>query len=267
MDGIFNICRFLPYPRGWAGFFLTLCILFTPASAPHADNGTTIISVPVIADRPMNGSPMEEAEKRQRLKLLLDYMRKEGPDLVPGLSGIIRSPFRSVGRVFGMDSISELGDEAGFLIPLFQPVATMMTPPSLDEAQALWLSPEYHHRKGILPFRDSLILGVNFRQQAWNDRVQFDVRPFYGQNWVSTDGYWGTEFGISLKRKEASDPWGRIALRYTDGASALVDNGHGFDMHTEIRFDKNLALHAGVRESGNSDLGDYVLLRWKLTGF
>ncbi|MDX2027905.1 MAG: hypothetical protein SFW62_04660 [Alphaproteobacteria bacterium] len=264
MDRIFNICRLLPYPCRWAALFLTfICAALAPFSTARATEERVIfIPVPGTEDRSAT-SPIDVIEKNRRLNQLLDYVRKEGPGWVPGLSGAFRSPFRAAGEFFGFDSLSE---EDGFFVPLFQPVSSWMQSPSVDEAQAVWLSPEYRH-KGFLPLHDSLIAGVNFRHRAWSERVQFDVRPFYGQNWLSTNGHWGVELGIGLRRLEASEPWGRVVVRYNDGDPALMDNGRGIDMHTEIKFDPNLTLHAGVRNNETSDLGNYVLLRWKLTDF
>jgi hypothetical protein len=112
-----------------------------------------------------------------------------------------------------------------------------------------------------------MMTGLTFRERALDDRMQFDFHPFYGQNWVSLNGYGGAELGIGLTHGGEAQPWGRIALRYTDGASYLMDRSSGFDMNAELRFDTHLSLISGVRGDGTSDLGNYAIMRWKLMEF
>ncbi|MBV8061600.1 MAG: hypothetical protein JO253_08780, partial [Alphaproteobacteria bacterium] len=45
--------------------------------------------------------------------------------------------------------------------------------------------------------------------------------------------------------------------------SELTDHGKGFDLHGEVRFTENLALHSGVRDNGDAS-ANYVLLRWSM---
>lgn len=125
---------------------------------------------------------------------------------------------------------------------------------------SLRLAPDYHH-KGFM--NDAVVMGVSARQNVWEDKAQVEVRPFWGQNWHSSDNYWGAEVALNLGQQKFS--WGRIAVRYTQGDESLIDRGQGFDMHGEMNFTDHLSLHTGVRENGNSDLGNYVLVKWKLT--
>jgi hypothetical protein len=145
-------------------------------------------------------------------------------------------------------------------------MAALIQPPTPGEGQAFWLTPGYHH-KGFLPTHDAMMMSFNLRQHMFDDRVQVDMRPFYGQNWVSTNGYGGAEIGFNLSRTGAAQPWGRIAVRYVEGDQDLMDQGHGIDMHAELFFDDHLSLHAGVRENEESQLGNYAMLRWKLAEF
>jgi len=92
-----------------------------------------------------------------------------------------------------------------------------------------------------------------------------DVHPYYGQNWHSEANYWGTEVSMHLTSDNDSKPWGKIALRFSQGDTNLMDRGQGFDMHSEMNFDDHLSLNAGVRENGRSDAGNYAMLRWKMS--
>ena len=96
------------------------------------------------------------------------------------------------------------------------------------------------------------------------------MRPYYGQNWLRPEGYYGSEFAVSLARGGIDDPmkesWGKVAIGFVDGSSQVLDHGHGFDLHGELRFNDQLALHAGVRENEDVSSGSYLMLRWKLLG-
>lgn len=255
---------------GRVAVFLTLVLTFHPQNAWAADDDMTFAPVPKVAGQPED-SPLSELDKSHRLGLLLDYVRKEGPGWAPGLRDYLRSPFgwimngfRPAASALGLDGDDDGGE--GFFSSIFHPVSSLMTPPSPQATQALWFSPGYHH-KGVLPFHDAMVLSLNLRERLWDNRLQFDVKPFYGQNWVSTSGYGGAEIGIGLGHSGSGQPWGRIALRYTDGDSALMDRGRGFDMHAEVQFNEHLSLHAGMHGEEDSQLGNYVLLRWKVADF
>ncbi len=208
--------------------------------------------------------------REHRLGLLLDYVQKEAPGWAPGLRDAIHAPMNwtrnglaSAGRTFGFGGDGDSDDEEGLLSPI---VRQFLQPPSPGARQAFWMTPDYHH-KGFLPIDDAMVMKFNFRQHAFSDRVQLDFSPFYGQNLMSLNGYGGAEIGINLNRSGAKEPWGRIAVRYTQGDQDLMDQGHGIDMHAELRFTDRLSLNAGVRENEETQLGNYVLLRWHITDF
>ncbi|HEU0117470.1 MAG TPA: hypothetical protein VFR09_02450 [Alphaproteobacteria bacterium] len=186
---------------------------------------------------------------------MTSYLRKQEFGVASSLAPIIRSPNEWAQSGLGLDRPTDISPENISLVP-----AAPETP------EAMWLSPGYHH-KGFFPLDDALVMGVNYRHRLFEDGLQLDVHPFYGQNWHNTNGYYGSEIGLGLRDQKDGHEWGRIALRYNNGDESLMDETRGFDMHGELNFDQHLSLNAGLRESEDSDYGNYIVLRWKLGGF
>jgi hypothetical protein len=114
------------------------------------------------------------------------------------------------------------------------------------------------------------MLGAGMRESLFSNRMQLEMKPYYGQNWLRPEGYCGGEFSVGLAHGGAGDTmessWGKVAVGFVNGDSEVLDHGHGFDMHGELRLDDQLALHAGVRENEDTNSGSYLMLRWKLLG-
>ena len=256
---------------------LTLAIIAVlPSHASRATDYTEGDPDPMLVGRGnLFASPFVKNDENHRVGVLLDYVRKEVPSLAPGLPSIFRDPahwmlngLRDVGDGIGL----HLGMDMGFsgtggddtIASILQPVASLMEAPAADEGEAMWLSPDYHH-KGFLPFNDALVMAVSLRHSLADERVRFEVRPFYGQNLISQRGYYGAEMAINLSPKLGLARGGKIVLGYTEGHTALLDHGRGFDLHSEIPFTEHLNLQAGMRQSDlNSGAGNYVTLRWKM---
>ncbi len=264
MKAYFSGDHFLTNAAACIGIFLTLALLvLAPFRNARADNIYTNPAWPTsISGAPAN-SPFDDQEKNHRVGLLLDYVRKEAPGWAPGLPHAMRDPGGWLRNGLGLGGTNDSDGDS--MSSVFQPMTYLMRPPMPGESEAAWLSPDYHH-KGFLPVNDAMIMGANLRHRILDDTLQFDLHPFYGQNWHSSDGYWGTELALNLRSSSGAQPWGKIALRYSNGDQALMDRGRGFDMHSELKFDESLSLNAGIRESENTELGNYVLLRWKLVG-
>ena len=235
-------------------------------------------------EEPTAPLPMSRDERHQKLGVLLNYLRKEGPGLVPGLAPALQNPVGWIHGHLGLDLnfFQEDGHEGGAGVDVAQlirpmedlarPVAEMMRAPVADDPKSIWLSPQYHH-KGFLPTRDAMIVGATMRQRLWGEALQFDLHPYYGQGLSGSPGYWGTEVTINMGtfRDPSSTDRGRksigsISLRYTNGQRDLMDNTHGFDLHSEFNFTDQLGLNAGVRQDQNNQRDDYVLLhmKWQL---
>lgn len=270
----FNKKPFLTSAYSWEALFLTFIFAFFPWQILYAATDDGVLDPTIVAAASPANSLLDQMEGDQRRGLLFKYVRQEVPSWAPGLNEKLRAPLtwatsklRAIGGVFGAhDDGDEASGDEGFLPPLIRPLSALMQVPNENEAQAFWIAPDYHH-KGFLPFHDAMITEMNFRERAFDDRVQFDLRPFYGQNWVSLNGYGGAELGVGLTHKGDTQPWGRIGFCFINGASDLMDNNRGFDMNAELRFNEHLALTAGIHGTENSDLGNYVLLRWKVIGF
>jgi hypothetical protein len=251
-------------PEAVLRMVVLLIYCLTPPLHPSlaaTEEETNFATVPVISSgkQPSTDTPFDEANKSYRLGLLLNYVRQEVPGLMPGLPSVFRAP---LGMALGENTGSAA---AGSLLPEFlSPVAALMEAPGPGEDGGIWLTPGYHHVSGMMPFDDALTMGFNYRYGFLGDRVKFNIHPFYGQNWVSPQGFWGTEMTLGLG-PDAEHSWGKISMRYDNGTPDLMgDNERGYEMGGELAFTDKLSLAAGVREDNQTDLGDYALLRWKL---
>lgn len=253
--------------------FLTLMLLmFADCSKALAfnDKGDSNPDTSAYGRPTYNSNSLADQDRAQRISLMVDYAKQQVPHLTTGLPAFLRDPRGWISNGFGSSSHGFSNDDTSDGLSSFlQPVQNAFHAPSVDAPEALWITPTYHH-KGFLPVNDAMIMGFHMRHSlsdsVLGNTLQYDMHPFYGQNWRSTDNYWGTEVAFNLRTKTSPMPWGKIALRFSSGDTDLMDHGHGFDMHSELNFDKHLSLNAGIRENGNSAAGNYVMLRWKILG-
>jgi hypothetical protein len=273
MRAHFSKKRFLiPACNGKAIFLTLMALMFFDCSEVRAfnDNDDKTPDTSAYGRQVYNSNSLVDQDRGQKINLMVDYAKKQLPNLMPGMPSFLRNPHGWVANSFGHSSHNiDNDDYADGFSSFLQPIQNALHEPSVDAPQAMWVTPAYHH-KGFLPVNDAMIMGFHLREGVANNIVgnnlQFDVHPFYGQNWRSTDNYWGTELAFNLSSGEANKPWGKIALRFTDGNTDLMDHGHGFDMHSQLNFNDHLSLNAGIREDGNSSAGDYVMMRWKILG-
>ena len=279
MRTVFNYTRFLTDEAFIALFsftlFLTLLIHTHPACG--LENGVNPSALSGMSNDNSTTSTSYEEAKHERIHEVLGYLRQQAPTLIPGLPDFVRAPARwAMGGVSILESGFDFGDSGlgGFndeglmhgVHDALVPVANMMHAPDDEVGQANWVTPGYNH-KGFLPNHDAMVLAFNSRHRMMNDFLQFDVKPFYGQNWHKSENYYGMETSINIGQRGNDDharPWGKISFRYAAGEDDLIDRGHGIIMRTEINFNEHLSLHAGVRESDAGTSGNYVLMRWKL---
>lgn len=252
--------------------FLTFAILFLIplhnlyASSDNMDADTTLL----FFGQPGDETPLANEERHQKYKQILDYIRKEAPGWVPGLKSVVSSPVTWVESQLGLEGyhLSNTVGSDSHMTAFLPPVSLQSDPSSETDGQTLLLPPQYHH-KGFLPTHDALMIGVSSHNAAMDNAVQFGIHPFCGQNWMGQTGYWGTEIEMGFggdPGHPADRPWGKIALRYTNGDHMLMDNNRGYDVHSEINLAENVSLNSGIRQNDSSIFGNYVLLRWKLLG-
>jgi hypothetical protein len=134
---------------------------------------------------------------------------------------------------------------------------------SSDNAAPIQLETNFHH-KGFLPMHDALTLGSGVGGAAFDDKLQFAARPFYGQSWHSLRHYYGGEVTMNIARRSDGMPWGQITMHYTDGESTLTDHGRGIDLHGDVDLTNGWRLTSGIRQNDLSGNANYVSLRWKL---
>jgi hypothetical protein len=238
---------------------LTLYIaLFQPIRQARAESDPPYIG----SDQNPNNSLADE-DRKQRLALISNYIKQQWQGWAPGLPMAIRNPSSWIKNALTPDDDSTLA-------PITKPMSVMIQTPAPEESKAAWFSSDYHH-KGFLPLHDAMITGFNLRHPLFDTGLSLNAHPFYGQNWHDSEGYWGTEFALSFsggdaRTLSAQNPWGKLALRYSNGDTTLLDRGRGFDMHGDLNFDQHFSLRAGVNQTNQIEDGSYMMLRWKLFG-
>ena len=130
---------------------------------------------------------------------------------MPGLPDFLRGPTNFILRQM-RSAENGLGFDGGGTGHLVAPAWSLVGTSGEGTSEALWLSPGYHHTHGLSPLDDSLMFGFHYRNAMFNDRVKFDVHPFYAQSWRSLDGYWGIEAAFGMTTDEGR-PWGTFAVR------------------------------------------------------
>jgi hypothetical protein len=248
---------------------LPFSLFLLAPSCGHAEDNTAMTPMPLISDRPSN-SALASVDRNYRLGLLRNYLRQQEPVLVAGLPDTFREPANFAAEQMksaeeGLGFEGEESETGSAISSALSPVLSLIRPMDEGDAESLWLSPGYHHTRGMLPFDDALTMGFTYRNAFLDNRVKFDVHPFYAQSWNSAEGYWGTEMTLGLG-PAAGHSWGTIVVRYDNGSSNLMDHGRGFDMHADLSFSEHLSLTAGAEQNNPDDLGNYVLLKWRLVG-
>jgi hypothetical protein len=259
---------------------LTLVVNFTysPAHATEISSDQRILNN-YRSSFNSNDSVMNKTDKKERLKLVVDYVRKELPSQLPkmpNLPSFIRDPeqwvvkrFNSIGAGFSGMWDSTGGDDV--VVSVIKPVTALMKDPGEDVTQALWLAPEYHH-KGFMPTHDALVMGVKARHEMLDERMKINVHPHIGQNWHSAENFYGADMTIDVRgTRDALDgkrhKLGSISISYNNGDRHLIDKSRGFDMHSEFDFTDHISLTAGISSGSSDSLGNYVLLQYKLSTF
>ncbi|MBV8548224.1 MAG: hypothetical protein JO126_02065 [Alphaproteobacteria bacterium] len=230
-----------------------------------------------------------EHEAKQRAGYLLDYLRLHQNDLVPNMSPLagfaaaVSEPTQILGH-YAREAgdaleVNSWGGALGLdgMMPDLTGLSGLMDQPRDNDLSGTWMTPGYHHR-GFLPTHDAIKLGMTGREHFMDDFVRLEARPFVGENWLHGGGIYGATVSMNFgqspvmpknKLQAAMNPvrdtggWGRISMGFVGGESELTDHGKGFDLHGEVRFTENLALHSGVRDNGDAS-ANYVLLRWSM---
>ena len=270
MMGIFNTRFALTDTTDRLGVLLTLLFFATFPIHGHCaiDTNNT------FAYSSRNNNTIDVTEENARRDALVDFARKQAISLAPGLPDEIRSTVRDAlegfqtTRGFLNLDVKALDNDTSEQSPA-DPLAPLKQSITQDKAESPWVaSTTYHHRHGILPTHDALVVGTHMHQDYFDHYMSFDAHPYFGQNYFSAKNYYGAEFKLDFAKPDdtahAKKPWGSISFNYTNGDDKLMDHGRGVDMHTEIYFNENLTLNSGLRQSDASGTGNYVMLQWKL---
>ncbi len=254
------------------GVLLTL--MFFAVFPLHALSAGSSVNNQFISNSIRFDAAEEEADHSKRLDSMLTYAKQELPHLMPGLPSFIRDPaeYALGGLHETTDFLSfDLGgkDEADAMASILRPVTNLLQPAAPDDRQATWVEPNYHHRNGVLPLHDAIVIGTHSRKDLMGDYMRIDIHPYVAQNMFSQHGYYGADISFDLaaprNTTRTTKPWGKVVFSYTNGDSNLMDHGRGADLHGELRFSDNLTLNSGMRQSDTTGASDYVLLQWKLT--
>jgi len=270
MKYFFHPTDSLTEPADRLGVLLILLffVVFPLHALSAGDPNTNIF----ISNPAQYNSTIEANEQNERRTALTDYVRKEALNWAPGLPDILRDPARwALSGFHSTRSLFDFGisthDDDTQTAAASQPVAGLMQPPE-DGADQWLASTAYHHLHGILPTHDALTAGAHARQQLFDQYIQYDLHPYYGQNYFSRQGYYATDlsldFAAPANTAETTRPWGKLVIGYANGDGELIDHGRGIDLHGELRFNDNLSLNSGVRQSDPTGSSNYLLLQWKL---
>lgn len=196
-------------------------------------------------------------QQNTRRHALQDYVQKEALNVVPGLPDDMRSTLH-----WAMDGLHASRGLFSLDLSALNDAGIEQTP------EAPWLATTYHHHHGLLPTHDAITLGTHARYTLMGDYMGFDFHNYYGQNYFSARNYYGSEFKLDLAKSEstkwATNPWGTMAISYTNGDGRLMDHGRGLDLHGEVHFNERLSLTSGLRQSDTSGSSNYVMLQWKM---
>jgi hypothetical protein len=247
------------------GLFLTL-ITVTSGRADICQAADNYNEVNVTART--SATVADTLEQHKRLGLVMDYVRHEATHWLPGIPRALTSTGKwvagnlsSLAAEFDFQGVGDA--ENGIMTSVVTPVMSMIEAPTIDQNDAMWVTPNYHH-KGFLPTKDAIIMGVNMRRGLMQNRMRFEVKPFYGQNPISTRGYWGSAVSININEPIGIFQSGNVTISYIGGDSRLSDHGRGIDLHSDLKFNDHLGLEAGMRQDNNEKTGDYVMVRWAM---
>ena len=119
------------------------------------------------------------------------------------------------------------------------------------------------HHKGFLPTHDALLLGSNVKMGFVGDRVQFALHPFFGQGWIPSKHYWGTNLSLNIAPRADGMPWGSIVMGYVGGDESLTDHGRGMNLHGDVDLTNGFLFTSGIRQNSLSGNANYALVKWK----
>jgi hypothetical protein len=202
-------------------------------------------------------------EQRQQISDTENYLRKQGLQGVSLLPGDIRSTIGWLsGGVHALPSPAALWRDDDAANEEESPALREQSSESADGVPVN-LGGNLHH-KGFLPTHDAMVMSMGFSRAALGDKLQFTARPFYGQNWLSTRGYWGGEMSMNIAQHADGLPWGKIAVGYVSGDESLTDSGRGLDLHGDVDLTNGLRFTSGIHQNSIDGDSNYVMLRWKL---
>jgi hypothetical protein len=223
-----------------------------------------------------DNSTLDSYEKDQRRTALIDFARQQAMTITPSLSDDLRSPARwllngihATHSLLNVD-VSTLSQVEDASEPSANPVTDMLhdNAPTLADEPSWLASTNYHHLRGISPARDALIAGMHMKHSVMDQYMQFDLHPYYGQNYFTTRRYYGTEAKLDLQNptdtSSTSRPWGSISIGYVNGNNDLTEHGRGIDMHGTVNFTEHWSLNSGYRPHDTSENINYTLLQWKM---
>lgn len=273
MIGLFNRHFSLTDPTDRLGVLLILMFFAVFPIHAHSANDTNNI---YIHNSFHSHDALAAKEEDERKVALGDFFKQQAIGMMPNLPDFVRDSthwaldgLHATRGFFNLDIVPIGDEEDNAEAPANNLQSLLQAKPEIERESPLAASTSYHHRHGILPTRDAILLGAHTKQEFMDGYMHLDLHPYFGQSYFSSRHYYGAEAKLDLAKPEntahAKKPWGFISMSYTNGDDRLMDHGRGIDMHTEIYFNDNLSLNSGIRQSDTSGAGNYVLLQWKIS--
>jgi hypothetical protein len=205
------------------------------------------------ADTPLN--TIANQETKQHISEVESYIRQQS---LQGMSLLPNQARTAIGWVSGKwHSVALEGDTTNSSADTSAPALLGSIEQQTVDGMPVSFGSNFHH-KGFLPTHDAFLMGMGIGQNALGNKLQFTLRPFYGQGWDALEGYWGSELAMTIAQRPDGMPWGKISITYTD-------HGRGIDLSGNIDLTNHLTFTSGIKQNDITGDSNYVMLKWKVS--
>ena len=257
--------------------FLWLLTLFLIGTAPFQAHSAVDNSGLFDAYTQRPTTALDATEANQARGAFNDYLHAQMMNMVPRLSDNLRGTvnmatraFQPVHSLMSVDMLNLGADDPPEPAP-GAPLA-LNEPVERGGDDTSWMSSStYHHRHGLLPTHDTMMMGSHAKMNFFDSYIHADLHPYFAQNYFSLANYYGSDLKFEFNGKsngtDISRPWGSIALGYSNGQDRLMDRARGFNMNATLNFSDQFSLNSGISQNNADQTGNYVMLQWTLVNY